>query len=267
MRTGTSWIRWRIPEPRLHARARRGGLLLFPARADRPRAVTAAIRSCFAASAKHRVGVTVGAGRLDENRAVDPARVEQRPQIRRVEIASDHRVLGRHPRHRLPPEVPEMLVGIDRHIELASWTEDGEPPAPVGDAGGSSPSGGDNVLGWVSEPRHVGPRDERGAGVDVLRHGQETRSDRGMSSRRPRSASARSRVHQSSPTVSATSTHAGPSGNAYSSSDSGSISMLYPGAVGATYRPSRTTAGSRKCSCRWSTYSTTRFSSEPLTEM
>ena len=33
-------------------------------------------------------------------------------------------------------------------------------------------------------------------------------------------------VHQSSPTERATSTHAGPSGNAYSSSDSGSISML-----------------------------------------
>ena len=28
-----------------------------------------------------------------------------------------------------------------------------------------------------------------------------------------------------------------------------------------------TTAGSRKCSCRWSTHSTTRFSSEPLTAM
>ena len=33
---------------------------------------------------EHRVGVAVGAGRLDENRAVDPARVEQGPQIGRA---------------------------------------------------------------------------------------------------------------------------------------------------------------------------------------
>jgi len=72
----------------------------------------------------------------------------------------------------------EMLVGIDRHIELASWTEDGEPPAPVADAGGSSPSGGDDVLGWVSELRHVGLRDERSSGVDVLRHGHSGKHGR-----------------------------------------------------------------------------------------
>jgi hypothetical protein len=39
---------------------------------------------------------------------------------------------------------------------------------------------------------------------------------------------------------------------------SGSISALYPGSVGGTQQPSRTTAGLRKCSSRWSTYSMTR---------
>ncbi len=44
--------------------------------------------------------------------------------------------------------------------------------------------------------------------------------------------------------------HAGPFGYAYRVSDSGRMVMLYPGAVGGMYRPSRTTTGSTKCSCR-----------------
>ena len=117
-----------------------------------------------------------------------------------------------------------------------SWAEEGEPPASVADAGGSSYQEEDDgfvglanfaTLAFVTSAVPVStffatakkpvtiagcpcPR----AGLYLLRLGHG--------------------VHQSSPTERATSTHAGPSGNAYSSSDSGSISMLYPGAVGAT---------------------------------
>src|SRR5256885_493496 len=62
-----------------------------------------------------------------------------------------------------------------------------------------------------------------------------------------------------------TSVHIGPCGYAYATSVSGRIVAEKPGASGAAYRPSRTTTGSTKCSCRWSTYSMTRSSIDPET--
>src|SRR5262249_15923479 len=61
--------------------------------------------------------------------------------------------------------------------------------------------------------------------------------------------------------------HTGPSGNPYAARLSGFIVMLCPGARGGIYRPPRTTTGSTKCSCRCSTYSTMRSSSDALTQM
>ena len=56
------------------------------------------------------------------------------------------------------------------------------------------------------------------------------------------------RDHSEGTRPAAMSVQTGPSGKAYSASDSARISMLYPGARGARYLPSRTTAGSVKCS-------------------
>src|SRR5205823_10056861 len=59
--------------------------------------------------------------------------------------------------------------------------------------------------------------------------------------------------------------HSGPSGYRYRRTDSGHIRVEKPGAVGARYRPPRVTAGSSKCSCRWSTHSMVRPSWLPVT--
>ena len=75
--------------------------------------MTAPIQACAAACSNiASVSLSVHAAWTRIVR-VDPARVEQGPQVGRLEVAGDRRVLGRHPRHRLAPEVPEMLMGVD----------------------------------------------------------------------------------------------------------------------------------------------------------
>ena len=51
--------------------------------------------------------------RLHQDRAVDPVRGEQRPQVRGPERPADRRELVGHPRVRGPRGIPEVVVRVD----------------------------------------------------------------------------------------------------------------------------------------------------------
>ena len=86
---------------------------------------------------EHRVGVGVGACGLDEDRAVDPAGIEQRTEVVRLERSRDGSVRGTHPGHRLALEIPEVLVAVDDHRWCRSGGVGGSEPPARGGAGGS----------------------------------------------------------------------------------------------------------------------------------
>ena len=89
-------------------------------RARSTHAVTAAIQECSAACANiASVSLSVQADWTRIVRSI-PHASSSGPQVRGLEIAGDRRVLGRHPRHRLPPEVPEMLMRVDRQASSFS---------------------------------------------------------------------------------------------------------------------------------------------------
>ena len=64
---------------------------------------------------EHRVRVQVGARRLHENGPLDTRPLEKWLEILRVERPPDGRVFIGQPRLRLAFEVPEVVVGVDKH--------------------------------------------------------------------------------------------------------------------------------------------------------
>ena len=66
---------------------------------------------------EHGVGIEVGAGRLHKDGPFDSDSLEERSKIRRLEGPLDDRVLIGHPRLRLALEVPEVVMGVDKHRE------------------------------------------------------------------------------------------------------------------------------------------------------
>ena len=136
---------------------------------------------------EHRVGVEVGAGGLDEHRRPDSGAVEQRLEVGGLERPPDRVVVVRHPGLGLPLEVPEVVVGVDDHRGHGSDSDVRAPrrgPAAAGGRRGALPRAACLVLAGVRL------RDERGAGVDVLRH---------LLARAPRCRASRSRASRSSP--------------------------------------------------------------------
>ena len=122
--------------------ARRAGPPLATGERRSTHAVTAAIQSCSAACANiASVSASVQAAWTRIVRSIPHAssrgRRSEGSKSRAITACSGviHDI-GSRRRSR------EMLVGIDRQFELASWAEEGEPPASVADAGGSSSGGG-----------------------------------------------------------------------------------------------------------------------------
>ena len=224
--SGSSWIRWR------NASQLRLGPASTPSRASAvtgerrsSHAVTAPIQSCSAACSNiASVSLSVHADWTRIVRSTPHASSRGRrsagSKSRAITACSGviHGI-GSRPRF-------QKCWWVSIVIRARFLGEDGEPPASVADAGGcvirrmmTAASGLAELatLAFVTSAVPVStffatalkpvtiagcPR----AGLYLLRLGHG--------------------VHQSSPTERATSTHAGPSGNAYSSSDSGSISML-----------------------------------------
>ena len=138
--SGSLWMRWRKPLSFGSARsslesAERLGRVI----GDRARRSPPPIHACSGRLLEHGVGVQVGAGRLHEHGPFDADSLEERSKIRRLEGPPDDRVLLGHPRLRLALEVPEVVMGVDKHRGvMRSWlgSPGRRPRAPRPSSGG-----------------------------------------------------------------------------------------------------------------------------------
>ena len=75
----------------------------------------------FSAATARNSRVSLDAGhRLDEHRALDGRRFEQRPQVVRPETPTDRIELVAHPRVRAATRVPEVVMGVDDHYGVGT---------------------------------------------------------------------------------------------------------------------------------------------------